>query len=84
MIICRRCHDFEGNEELEIYVKNYVNHLSEKQKCNDIEYQHRLSFCEACDKLINGMCCICGCFVLVRAAKKHMNCPYPYNNKWNI
>jgi len=37
--------------------------------------QARLSACRACDRLTNGMCALCGCYVELRAAKKRMGCP---------
>ncbi|MDY3745248.1 MAG: DUF6171 family protein [Lachnospiraceae bacterium] len=31
--------------------------------------------CRQCDRLLNGMCRICGCFVEMRAAIKVKSCP---------
>ena len=39
----------------------------------------RLSVCEACEKLNQGTCLACGCYVEIRAALKAGKCPY---SKW--
>jgi hypothetical protein len=39
----------------------------------------RLSVCEACEKLNQGTCLACGCYVEIRAALKTGKCPY---SKW--
>ena len=35
----------------------------------------RLSVCEACEKLNQGTCLACGCYVKLRAAGKEGKCP---------
>ena len=39
----------------------------------------RLSVCQACEKLNQGTCLACGCYVEIRAALKTGKCPY---SKW--
>ena len=79
---CRKCllKDISKEE----YFKNvyeYTKSLDEEIKTPDGEYERRLGICKECDKLINGMCAVCGCFVEVRAAKKINYCP-DVNRKW--
>ncbi len=79
---CRKCllKDISKEE----YFKNvyeYIKSLDEEIKTPDGEYERRLGICKECDKLINGMCAVCGCFVEVRAAKKINYCP-DVNRKW--
>ena len=39
----------------------------------------RLGVCQACEKLNQGTCLACGCYVEIRAALKTGKCPY---SKW--
>ena len=36
----------------------------------------RLSVCQVCEKLNQGTCLACGCYVEIRAALKTGKCPY--------
>ena len=40
----------------------------------------RLSVCKDCEKINQGTCLACGCYVEIRAALKAGKCPY---SKWN-
>ena len=53
--------------------------LSPEEKAGEEEYRRRLDVCQECEKLQNGMCLSCGCFVQVRAAKGKERCPW---EKW--
>lgn len=80
---CKRCLQF-GNEWSSVVdsIDSYITHLALEEKVETILYENRLTQCEACDALINGMCKYCGCFVVVRAIKKSQYCPYPKYPKW--
>lgn len=56
-------------------VREYIDALPEEMRADDELYQARLSLCRECDRLRNGTCLLCGCYVEMRAAKKHMSCP---------
>lgn len=73
--ICKRCllNELDGEYFKSIY--QYIANLPEEQKAGRESYDRRLALCRACTHLQNGMCAQCGCFVEVRAAKKHMGCP---------
>lgn len=43
------------------------------------EYERRLSVCRSCEKLIEGTCMACGCYVELRAVAKVSRCP---KKKW--
>lgn len=43
------------------------------------KYQRRLSICKECEKLLSGMCRMCGCYVEMRAAIALRDCP---GKKW--
>ena len=57
----------------------YIKNLDETIKASEGLYEKRLERCKMCQRLINGMCNACGCFVEMRAAINHNKCPY---DKW--
>lgn len=64
------------------YFKNlheYIVGLDEDIKAEDHLYRERLSRCEECERLMDGMCNACGCYVELRAAMIKNKCPY---RKW--
>lgn len=74
--MCKRCllQDFAPEEYLE-NMRIYLNGLDETTKAEDSLYRERLSHCEECTNLNEGICRICGCFVEFRAAIKIKTCP---------
>ena len=83
MVECKRCYAFaSGSQDLESGILKHIEKIPETMKCSQKEYSKRLSQCEKCDKLQNGMCGYCGCFVILRAIKKNQYCPYPKTPKW--
>lgn len=45
------------------------------------EYERRLQICGRCpEKLPDGSCRMCGCYVVLRARLKESRCPY--RNRW--
>ena len=84
MSLCRKCHDVIGDDDLKKQLNQYVDHIPVEFKTEQELYRHRLSMCEGCEALKNGMCGYCGCFVLVRAAKIHNKCPKPFEDQWNV
>lgn len=80
--ICKKCllADFAPDEYLE-NMRAYIKGLNESIKISDEEYQDRLTICVGCDKLNEGICRVCGCFVEYRAAISTKNCP-DMDPKW--
>jgi len=73
---CRRCLIRDLNEaDLALSVKEYVANLDPDDKVSDSEYERRLNTCLECEKLFQGMCRVCGCYVEMRAALKIKHCP---------
>ena len=74
--ICKKCflQDFAPEEYLE-NMRVYLQGLDDEVKTEETVYRDRLSHCEECDKLSEGICRICGCFVEYRAAIKIRRCP---------
>lgn len=78
--MCKRCLISEMDEAS--YFENmflYIENIDETIKTPSKTYQSRLEVCKMCERLINGMCNACGCFVEMRAAISHNKCPY---DKW--
>ena len=84
MLQCRNCVAFEDqSKELHELIEKYVMNLEENQRVEQEQYEARLQACKSCEALQNGMCRYCGCFVLLRAAKKALSCPNPKVSRWS-
>lgn len=73
---CKRC--LLKDSDPETYAQSilsYLASLSPEEKSPDPLYRERLTHCQTCPQLIQGMCRVCGCFVEVRAAKTKQYCP---------
>lgn len=57
----------------------YIENLEPDSKASPRLYERRLSVCKECERLLDGMCNACGCYVELRAAIDHNKCPY---RKW--
>lgn len=75
-IICKRCllEDIDRDAYTEKLME-YIAAVPEDQRVDDEEYQRRLDECKGCDKLADGMCAVCGCYVQLRALKPASYCP---------
>ncbi|WP_173472406.1 DUF6171 family protein [Eubacterium ruminantium] len=78
--ICKRCllSEFDEKKYLE-EIKEYIDILDASTKVAEEEYKNRLEVCRGCDKLLQGTCLACGCFVEIRAVVKDNRCP---KKKW--
>ncbi|WP_242622727.1 DUF6171 family protein [Lachnoclostridium sp. Marseille-P6806] len=81
--ICYRCLTYEladaaenGNGSLHTRLLALIERIPEQQRAGDAQYQSRLSLCRECDLLMDGMCRACGCYVELRAARNHQDCPH--------
>ncbi|MCR5123036.1 MAG: DUF6171 family protein [Ruminococcus sp.] len=80
-MICRKCLLAElGEDEYFISLRRYIADYPAEKRVPDDEYSRRLAACKACERLTNGMCALCGCYVELRALKINEHCPE--NNKW--
>lgn len=70
-----RCLLKEADPDLGRIVAEYVDALPEEARVPEEVYRRRLAACEACDRLADGMCLDCGCYVEARAAKAGLRCP---------
>lgn len=78
--ICTRCllKDF-SKEKYEAIVINGLSSLSPEDIASEKCVDERLQICSQCEKLNQGTCLACGCFVEIRSALKSGKCPY---GKW--
>lgn len=77
MRFCKKCLLVELTDEKSLYdlIRDQISLMDEEKRTTDAEYRHRLAICETCDHLNRGTCVKCGCYVELRAAKRHMSCP---------
>ncbi|SDX90337.1 hypothetical protein SAMN02910264_00996 [Ruminococcaceae bacterium YAD3003] len=75
--ICTRCllKDF-NKEQYEAIVTNGLSSLPKEDLTGSDITEKRLAVCRDCDKLNQGTCLACGCFVEIRASLKKGKCPY--------
>ena len=57
-------------------LQDLIKGIDKSDKAPDSLYEERLSKCLECERLTDGMCNACGCFVELRAAFKKNKCPY--------
>ena len=78
--ICRRCllKEFDEKAYRET-IEEYILRMGPSMRIDDDGYQKRLDICKDCEKLIQGTCQACGCYVELRAAAKTGRCP---KKKW--
>ena len=72
--------DIDKNEYFKS-LKQAIDSIDPQEKTDPAEYEKRLKACMECEKLIEGMCAVCGCFVEMRAAKQKNYCP-AVHPKW--
>lgn len=70
-----RCLLAESWPDLHQSVAEYIATLPEEHKAPDSIYRERLAICLTCDRLRDGTCTLCGCYVEARAAKRRQRCP---------
>jgi len=73
--VCKKCLLRELEAEAFASVSELLEQMDPEIKAPEDLYEERLAFCKQCEKLLNGMCRACGCFVEVRAAVLAQHCP---------
>ena len=75
-VICRKCLLAElGEDEYFDTLREYIANYPKEKSVSPEEYSRRLGICKSCERLANGMCEICGCYVELRALKNDQSCP---------
>ena len=68
-----------NDEDAKRVVRDYLETMNPEDRADKALYSERLHICRNCDRLINGTCLECGCYVEIRAALKKAECP---QKKW--
>jgi hypothetical protein len=74
--VCRKCLiRASSKEDFFRQLEAYISGLAEEDRVDQETYERRLSICNSCENLMEGMCRLCGCYVELRAALKVRRCP---------
>ena len=65
-----------GKDEYFKTLQDLIDNIPEDIKTPADIYEKRLQTCTECERLADGMCAACGCYVELRAAKNANYCPY--------
>ena len=77
---CRRCLLKDISlEDYECLIRDGLDALPKEDLAEDTISSGRLQICKECEKLNQGTCLACGCYVEIRASLKKGKCPY---GKW--
>ena len=78
---CKKCltRDLIGKDDFFKTLKALIEDIDEEVRTPKDRYEERLKVCTECERLYDGMCAACGCYVELRAAKTNNSCPY---DKW--
>ncbi len=78
---CKRCltRDMIDKDEYFRTLKALIADVQGDERAADELYEARLSTCTDCERLYDGLCGACGCYVELRAVIKDNRCPY---DKW--
>lgn len=78
---CKKCltRDMIDKDTYFQTLQELVANVPESESVSDSLYEERLSICTGCERLADGMCRACGCYVELRAKIEKNSCPY---EKW--
>ncbi len=79
--ICKRCHLEAEERKARAGLSAYVARMEADIRAEEQLYSRRLALCRSCEKQVNDLCMVCGCFIEVRAAVKEQYCPMP-ERRW--
>ena len=74
---CHRCllAAMPSQAALASSIRELIDLLPPDARAPETLRRGRLDACSACDRLIDGTCALCGCYVELRAAKSAQRCP---------
>lgn len=78
---CKKCltRDIIDKDDYFRTLQELIKNIPEEKKASKEKYEDRLNTCTECERLMDGLCGACGCYVELRAAKENSSCPY---EKW--
>ncbi|MBE5871183.1 MAG: hypothetical protein E7294_07990 [Lachnospiraceae bacterium] len=78
--VCYRCLMREYDEQkFRDTLEKYIEKIGTDLRTEEAQYRKRLELCKRCEKLNQGTCLACGCYVELRAAAISGRCP---DKKW--
>ena len=77
--ICKKCLLRDMAEADKNMIEKYKMAIKKEDRVGRKVYEDRLTVCKECEKLNEGTCAACGCYVELRALSPMSKCPY---NKW--
>lgn len=77
--ICRKCLLRDMAEAEQQKIEKYKDAIRKEDRVTEQVYEARLSLCKECNRLWEGTCSACGCYVELRALAPQSHCPY---KKW--
>ena len=78
---CKKCltRDMIDRDEYFRTLKELIASVTGEERASDETYEARLEVCKECERLADGLCAACGCYVELRAVYAGNRCPY---DKW--
>ena len=78
---CRKCltRDMIDKDEYFKTLRALIDEVKGEERASDELYEERLGTCTDCDRLYDGLCGACGCYVELRAVIRENHGPY---DKW--
>ena len=75
---CRKCltRDMIDKDKYFETLQELIDSLPDEVRAPSDLYEERLKTCIKCERLADGMCAACGCYVELRTATKTQECPY--------
>lgn len=83
--VCKRCllRELAGTDQASEaklrMIEKYRDAIGPNGRAGEEAYERRLAVCRECERLVDGTCLACGCYVELRAAAKGSRCP---KKKW--
>ena len=74
--VCRKCliRDMSA-ADYEEKLGKYIEAISPAERADEKTREERLTRCLECEKLLEGTCLACGCYVEIRASLRDGHCP---------
>lgn len=75
---CKKCltRDMIDKDDYFKTLQELIRNVVGDERAEDSLYEERLKKCTECERLADGMCKACGCFVELRAVIRANDCPY--------
>ncbi|MBP5281909.1 MAG: hypothetical protein J6Z22_05355 [Lachnospiraceae bacterium] len=75
---CKKCLIRELAEQQDLWktLQRMIEDLNPEERADEALREERLGICKQCERLMEGMCTACGCYVELRTATRDQECPY--------